>query len=372
MSRSTSQLPTYAQLLNGQKQRSGKTAGKGERVASTTSSTRMAGKAVAAKPLPMPPPPTPPEGRLSIGSRVKISGDRQGTVRYLGPAHFADGEWVGVELDKPEGRNNGIVRSKRYFKAQPNHGAFVRPNSCEVLRGELSPATKVTPTPVAPEVPAASASLEESAASSAEPRAERLEKPFSTAPHARTTKSSGELSAKHWTGKQPMPEPQPKRANGGRDTPKTSMGLSSSNVTATSVTAKRHEDFQSSVAPAPSTPSTRSTTFMDRLQDPLLSPELHADAPRSHDSRQGRGQLMESIDAALERMNMDETTSGSHGNGSTLVKETEAPLREPPQPSPVVTTTPSVHAADADEDDENQQMIAKALVEEVGKPKSRC
>ncbi|OBA24448.1 hypothetical protein METBIDRAFT_10587 [Metschnikowia bicuspidata var. bicuspidata NRRL YB-4993] len=63
----------------------------------------------------------------SIGQRVNVRGD-SGTVRYVGATQFAPGEWVGVELDHPRGRNDGAVQGVRYFDCQKagNYGVFVR------------------------------------------------------------------------------------------------------------------------------------------------------------------------------------------------------------------------------------------------------
>jgi dynactin complex subunit len=42
--------------------------------------------------------------------------------RYCGTVDFASGVWVGVELDTPEGKNDGIIQDTIYFKCSPNHG----------------------------------------------------------------------------------------------------------------------------------------------------------------------------------------------------------------------------------------------------------
>lgn len=52
----------------------------------------------------------------------------QGKVRYIGPADFADGKWVGIELSEPKGKNDGSVKGKHYFTCAPNHGLMVRPH----------------------------------------------------------------------------------------------------------------------------------------------------------------------------------------------------------------------------------------------------
>jgi len=49
---------------------------------------------------------------LKIGDRVIISsgqGSKLGVLRYRGATQFAPGEWCGIELDDPLGKNNGIV-----------------------------------------------------------------------------------------------------------------------------------------------------------------------------------------------------------------------------------------------------------------------
>ncbi|XP_053375815.1 CAP-Gly domain-containing linker protein 1-like isoform X3 [Mercenaria mercenaria] len=61
---------------------------------------------------------------LNIGDRVLVSGSKLGTLRYLGPTDFAKGEWAGVELDDPVGKNDGAVAGKRYFDCRPRYGLF--------------------------------------------------------------------------------------------------------------------------------------------------------------------------------------------------------------------------------------------------------
>ncbi|XP_040574862.1 uncharacterized protein [Lepeophtheirus salmonis] len=64
-----------------------------------------------------------------LGDRVIVSSttsnSKVGTLRYLGKAEFAQGEWAGVELDLPYGKNDGTVQGVAYFECKPNHGVFV-------------------------------------------------------------------------------------------------------------------------------------------------------------------------------------------------------------------------------------------------------
>ncbi|XP_011148212.2 restin homolog isoform X3 [Harpegnathos saltator] len=64
---------------------------------------------------------------LKIGDRVIVSssqGSKTGVLKYLGTTEFALGEWCGVELDEPVGKNDGSVNDKRYFECSPKYGLF--------------------------------------------------------------------------------------------------------------------------------------------------------------------------------------------------------------------------------------------------------
>ena len=52
--------------------------------------------------------------------------DTRGVVGFVGPTEFAEGIWVGIELDRPGGKNDGSVLGKYYFACTPEHGVFVR------------------------------------------------------------------------------------------------------------------------------------------------------------------------------------------------------------------------------------------------------
>jgi len=79
-----------------------------------------------------------PEGaKARVGDPVIILPGRQftGTVRFCGYTDFAAGEWVGVELSGPFGKNDGSVNGVYYFECKSLHGFFCRPNLVERVGG---------------------------------------------------------------------------------------------------------------------------------------------------------------------------------------------------------------------------------------------
>ncbi|XP_019734720.1 uncharacterized protein LOC109521340 [Hippocampus comes] len=70
---------------------------------------------------------------LKEGEFVTVGTNKSGVVRYVGPTDFAQGVWVGVELEVPAGKNDGSVGGKHYFHCNPGYGVLVRPD--RVSRG---------------------------------------------------------------------------------------------------------------------------------------------------------------------------------------------------------------------------------------------
>ncbi|NXT24665.1 CE350 protein, partial [Syrrhaptes paradoxus] len=64
---------------------------------------------------------------FNIGDRVLVSKVQPGTLRFKGLTKFAKGFWAGVELDKPEGNNNGTYDGIKYFNCKEKHGIFAPP-----------------------------------------------------------------------------------------------------------------------------------------------------------------------------------------------------------------------------------------------------
>ncbi|ORX54872.1 hypothetical protein BCR36DRAFT_581750 [Piromyces finnis] len=70
--------------------------------------------------------------KFSIGQRVETSGTF-GIIRFIGATQFASGNWIGIELEKPVGKNNGSINGVEYFSCKPLYGVFVRPAMVKIL-----------------------------------------------------------------------------------------------------------------------------------------------------------------------------------------------------------------------------------------------
>ncbi|KNC49784.1 uncharacterized protein AMSG_06062 [Thecamonas trahens ATCC 50062] len=71
---------------------------------------------------------------LPLGALVEYQGVR-GHVRFVGRTDFAPGLFVGVELNKPYGDNNGTVDRIQYFVCRERYGVMVKPS--EVRRVDI-------------------------------------------------------------------------------------------------------------------------------------------------------------------------------------------------------------------------------------------
>ncbi|XP_072316130.1 CAP-Gly domain-containing linker protein 3 [Eucyclogobius newberryi] len=91
---------------------------------------------------------------LKLGNRVLLDNQKVGTLRFCGPTEFASGLWVGVELDEPEGKNDGSVGGVRYFICPPKLGIFT-PVS-KISKAEVQTPSSVTSTPRTPHMDLAS------------------------------------------------------------------------------------------------------------------------------------------------------------------------------------------------------------------------
>ncbi|XP_045530164.1 dynactin subunit 1 isoform X12 [Pieris brassicae] len=72
--------------------------------------------------------------QFKLGQRVLVTGKNvKGAIAYVGCPTFSTGNWVGIILDEPKGKNNGTVRGHAYFQCDENFGMFVRPSQLQIL-----------------------------------------------------------------------------------------------------------------------------------------------------------------------------------------------------------------------------------------------
>ena len=73
------------------------------------------------------------ESGYQLGQRVLVGNAVAGTICYVGYTHFAEGLWIGVELESPKGRNDGSIDGHRYFSCEPKCGLFAPPWKVTVI-----------------------------------------------------------------------------------------------------------------------------------------------------------------------------------------------------------------------------------------------
>lgn len=84
---------------------------------------------------------------ISTGTVITLTDGRQATVRFIGLTHFANGEWIGVELTDATGKNDGEVQGERYFQCEPGFGMFIRPTAIGTVLQQPSRESKQTAHP---------------------------------------------------------------------------------------------------------------------------------------------------------------------------------------------------------------------------------
>lgn len=73
---------------------------------------------------------------MNIGDRVVVNNLYTGTVRYMGRVGTKKTVSLGIELDTPNGTNNGSLMGKFYFACKPRHGVFKDPAEVKRYRAE--------------------------------------------------------------------------------------------------------------------------------------------------------------------------------------------------------------------------------------------
>ena len=77
--------------------------------------------------------------QFQVGQTVELSDGKTAIIRFIGSTHFSPGDWLGVELDAPTGKNDGAVQGERYFSCKPAHGMFVRPTTAVIVDNQPTP-----------------------------------------------------------------------------------------------------------------------------------------------------------------------------------------------------------------------------------------
>ena len=60
-----------------------------------------------------------------VGKAVRAGHYGDGVLRWVGKHHITAVPRVGVELNEPNGRNDGSVKGGRYFVCEPGHGILL-------------------------------------------------------------------------------------------------------------------------------------------------------------------------------------------------------------------------------------------------------
>ncbi|KAL0191989.1 hypothetical protein M9458_010285, partial [Cirrhinus mrigala] len=91
--------------------------------------------------------------QFKIGDRVWVNGNKPGVVQFLGETQFAPGQWAGIVLDEPIGKNDGSVSGVRYFQCEALKGIFTRPSKLSRTEGEADGTTTAPPSRAASPTP---------------------------------------------------------------------------------------------------------------------------------------------------------------------------------------------------------------------------
>lgn len=184
---------------------------------------------------------------FKIGQKIETNTHRTGIVKYVGHIHVAEGDWLGIDLQEPTGKNDGSVRGERYFDCPAGHGLFVK--ETDILRIVSQPPSKAA----APKPKAAAPAPKSRPSSVAAPR------PVSSRPSSVTSPPAAPKAPGHV-----------KRQSVAPAAPRTPLRapVRKSSVANASTAAPSPPPTRPSVASKPSTSSVSSTS---QPQNPLRS-----------------------------------------------------------------------------------------------------
>ncbi|KAH6870301.1 dynein associated protein-domain-containing protein [Alternaria rosae] len=181
---------------------------------------------------------------LKLGQTVETSGGVDGIVRYLGPIHVSEGQFVGIELPTATGKNDGSVRGERYFTCAPLHGLFIRDTSIVSILSEAAPAP-APPTPRAPTTTTRTTTLSKrqsvAAPSTTQPPSRG---PIRKASVASTSSNSAAESSRTPFSRPESSRAEPSRPESSRPTPSASRPSLASSVNSNAGKASRDNNKQ--------------------------------------------------------------------------------------------------------------------------------
>jgi len=81
--------------------------------------------------------PSKSKKKIKVGMKVKLNQTNvEACIRFIGETNFSDGIWIGLELQTPDGKNNGTVQGRKYFSCKSNHGLMIRYSHVSIKRNK--------------------------------------------------------------------------------------------------------------------------------------------------------------------------------------------------------------------------------------------
>jgi dynactin 1 len=221
---------------------------------------------------------------VRVGQRVRIqSGTHtgaEGYVRFVGRTEFKEGEWIGLELDEPAGKNNGSVGGVAYFRCAEKHGIFLKSGSAidvlEEPRPAARPSSRPSMQPSKPPVSGRPTAAMRPRTSLAPSTAKRT----SIAPSTTSSTSTNSTAKRLSTASQPVvPPSRTSRLStvGRSSSPKKPVTATTATPIATSSTGRLNLAGPRTTVRSPSTNVTSPSPSLDRV----LSPASSKNEPRS-------------------------------------------------------------------------------------------
>lgn len=111
-----------------------------------------------------------------------VNGNKPGYIQFLGETQFAPGQWAGIVLDEPIGKNDGSVAGVRYFQCEALRGIFTRPSKLSLTEGEANGNQTAPPSRAASPTPSVGTGASQAAKSALPSTTAAAKKTSSTAP----------------------------------------------------------------------------------------------------------------------------------------------------------------------------------------------